>query len=148
MDSFRKEKKQYWELEKRRARLVFAYHTGNLDFRNDKKGEAVRKFGNTNCLVPACAGRDELSHVVKCFGYKTKPKEETFLGIDGNESLAEYLDLLDAERYHKFRAPLLFRNQIGGKRKLISAKEVFKGVDKDLQGSKSVCNSTNPINTN
>ena len=107
----KKYKKDYWSLEKRRALLVFAYKIGNLDFRNNKKGEALRKFGSTACLASGCPGRDDLQHIIDCSGYDNKPEEGAFDGDD--VKLADYLDKVDAERFSKWRAPLLFRRTAG-----------------------------------
>ena len=110
-DDPRKYKKSYWQMSKRKALLVFGYQIGNLDFRNNKRRESVRKFGGVNCLIPHCEGIDEIDHVKSCQGYKTKPGKYAFSGND--EELAEYLDNLDNERFSICREPLLFRNKLG-----------------------------------
>ena len=106
-DTPKKFKKDYWKLERRRALLVFAFKIGNLDFRNNKKGEAMRKFGSVACLVPGCTGKDDLEHVLECSGYNSKPGDGAFEGDD--VALAEYIDNLDSERFLAWRAPLLYR---------------------------------------
>ena len=119
-DSAEKSKKDYWAFNKRKSSLIFAYKVGNLDFRDDKKGESLRKFGSTACIVPHCPGIDNLAHVRECYGYKTKPGKYAFKGNE--EELGDYLDALDAERFGVFRAPLMYRKQLGNVPKLTRPK--------------------------
>ena len=128
-----KYRKDYWKLNKRKAKLVFAYKVGNLDFRNDKKGEAIRKFGTTECLAPGCGEKDEISHVVECSGYGSRPTAGAFEGDD--EALATYLDELDRERYGTWRAPLMYRPKLGTAPKLQNKKQE-KPVKEATTGNK------------
>ena len=67
-------------------------------------------WDSTSCLASGCPNKDELSHIVECSGYVSRPEEGAFEGDD--EKLATYLDQVDSERFRSWRAPLLFRRSM------------------------------------
>ena len=75
---------------------------GELNFRKNRKYEALKKYGSTQCLEPACMEDDTLEHMNQCFGYQTKLKDDA-----GPYEIIEYLVELDQERMRKFRRSLL-----------------------------------------
>lgn len=85
---------------------MLAYKTGELNFKDYKKWEMKRKFGNTECFY--CEGeKDDLTHVMQCGGYETQPKNFHLDGTD--KRFAEYIRALDAERWRKFEMGLVYR---------------------------------------
>ena len=109
--SFRpyKIKKDYWGLPKLDARLVLAYKTGELNFKEFKKREMTRLYGNTNCFIVGCREKDTLRHVMECEGYETKIKNFPQDGQDKN--MAPYLRKLDLERWKYFECGLIYRRE-------------------------------------
>ena len=85
------------------AKLMFAYYTGELNLRVNRRREAEQKFGGVACLVGVCCGDDSLDHIKVCPGYQTKPRE-------GRADLDEGKYLLDLhlERVRRWRSPLVW----------------------------------------
>ena len=92
--------------------MFFAYRMGELQFKDYRRGEFRKKFGNTKCFAPGCSQPDTLEHVRKCDGY---PPEVRFIpdnfNYDPNEQneFIDYLIRLDAYRCKYFYLPLLYR---------------------------------------
>ena len=76
---------------------------GELNFLVNRRGEAMKLHGGTQCLVKVCCQSDSLFHVMECFGYSTKYNPA--LGLKG---LALYLVDLNRERNEKFQTPLIY----------------------------------------
>ena len=92
-------KKDYWSMTKLDARLVLAYKTGELNFKDFKRREMTRIYGNTNCFVVGCKQKDNLKHVIECEGYDTKIQKFEQDGQD--KKMAPFLRALDMERWRK-----------------------------------------------
>ena len=108
----RKKTKLYWTLPKREARLIMSHNIGELNFKENKKNEMKRKFGDIKCFA-GCDEIDSFQHVKECERYTVKAKNYNLDGTD--EKLAKYLADLDSERFKKYACPLVYR--IGGKEK-------------------------------
>ena len=92
----------YSNLPKNKAKLALLMEVGELNFRTNRKYEALKKYGSTNCLVPACLEPDSLSHVNSCHGYSSRLKDDA-----GPYQVIEYLTELEEERCKKFNKSLL-----------------------------------------
>ena len=92
----------YSNLPKNKAKLALLMEVGELNFRTNRKYEALKKYGSTNCLVPACLGPDSLAHVNECPGYSSRLKDDA-----GPYQIIEYLTELENERCRKFNKSLL-----------------------------------------
>ena len=92
----------YSHLPKHKAKLALLMEVGELNFRANRKYEAIKKYGSINCLEPACTGIDSLEHVKTCFGYSTRFKDEA-----GPYEIIDTLVELDNERMRKFRKSLM-----------------------------------------
>ena len=113
-------KKDYWNLPKLEARLVLAYKTGELNFKEFKKREMTRIYGNTNCFVTGCREKDTIWHVMQCEGYTTKIKN---FKQDGQDKLmAPYLRALDMERWRLYECGLIYRRERKPNRKAATQK--------------------------
>ena len=92
----------YSSLPKNKAKLALLMEVGELNFRSNRKYEAMKKYGSVNCLVPACLEPDSLSHVNTCHGYTSRLKDDA-----GPYQIIEYLLELETERCRKFNKSLL-----------------------------------------
>ena len=104
-----KSNKLYWHYPKREAMLVFNYKVGQLEFKNYRRQEMKRKFGDINC-VKGCEEPDDLEHVKSCGRYRTKWTEKT----DSHPKyLVEFLKDLESERLAatNFKLPLVYRRE-------------------------------------
>ena len=63
----------------------------------------MKLYGGVQCHVKVCGGKDEISHIMECFGYTTKLK-----GDGSEEALADYLFELHKERVKKFGVSLMY----------------------------------------
>ena len=72
------------------------YRIGELNFRTNRRGESIKKYGGTDCHVKICSGEDSYVHVKDCLGYTAR------LGAADNEyTLLRYLKQLNEERRKK-----------------------------------------------
>ena len=92
----------YSNLPKNKAKLALLHDVGELNFRRNRKYEAMKKYGSVECLVPACGGEDSLEHVKQCFGYYTRWRDDA-----GPYDIIEYLVALEYERAGRFNRSLL-----------------------------------------
>ena len=92
----------YSHLPKHKAKLALLMEVGELNFRANRKYEAIKKYGSIKCLEPACPDNDSLEHVKTCFGYSSRLKEEA-----GPYEIIDFLVELDTERMKKFRKSLM-----------------------------------------
>ena len=105
--------KTYMRLPRYEAKLYFAYKIGELQFKDYRRGEFKRKFGNTKCFADGCSEPDTLEHVRFCTGYDsryTKTEHETDENV--RREFIEYLKRIDAERAKKYYLPVLFRKSL------------------------------------
>ena len=105
--AFKKEKKEYWGFNRIEAKLMLGYKTGELNFKEFKRWEMKKKFGNTDCFVIGCKNKDTLTHVMQCEGYETKPEKFALNGRD--RPMANYLKELDQERWKKYKISMIYR---------------------------------------
>ena len=84
------------------AKILFYYYVGKVNFRTNRKREAIAKFGGVQCLVGVCCGDDELGHITVCPGYRTKPPPNM-----REEDLSKYLLAIHRERIQRWEAPLI-----------------------------------------
>ena len=104
--------KPYQHQNRYRSQIFFAYRIGELQFKDYRRGEFRKKFGNTKCFAPGCSQPDTLEHVRKCDGY---PPEVRFIPDNFNydpteqNEFIDYLIRLDAYRCKYFYLPLLYR---------------------------------------
>ena len=100
----RVEEKQrfYTTLPKHQAKCALLYEIGELNFRTNRKWEASKKFGSTQCVVPSCGQEVTLDHIKECFGYSTKFREDF-----SPTEWVKYLSNLDLERFSKYRSSLI-----------------------------------------
>ena len=99
---FGKGRKNYFSWAKTEAKLFFFMRVGELNFRTNRKHEAVAKYGGTQCLVGVCSGSDDQAHVESCFGYQTKPPS-----VWTEEGYSKYLFELHLERLRRWKSPLI-----------------------------------------
>ena len=112
-DNHMKVGKPYMRLPKYDARLFFAYRIGELQFKAYRKGEFIRKFGNTKCFADGCGEQDTLQHAMRCDGYDQmfgKDEMELF-ELDAQKEFIAYLKKMDTERARKYYLPLLYRRE-------------------------------------
>ena len=82
---------------------MLALQIGEMNFLANKKHEAMKERGSTDCYIGVCGGQDTLDHVSQCFGYSTKaPKEGS-----SEQEIVDYLVELSKERNKRFNAPLI-----------------------------------------
>ena len=81
---------------------MLCYETGELNFRKNRKQEALSKYGSYECLIPFCKEDDSLEHVQVCEGYTSRFKEG-----DGPYKFIDYLVELEGERNKKFNKSLI-----------------------------------------
>merc|ERR1712025_967593 len=96
--------KVYFLKSKLEAKLLFSLRIGELNFKTNRRVESERKFGGTDCWTKVCLGKDDLHHVMECFGYETRLKKN---GVSGDD-MAEYLKKLHVERLKKHNQPLVY----------------------------------------
>lgn len=99
---FTDKRKYYFDKPKMEARMLFQYYVGELNFRTNRRKEAMSKFGGTQCLFGVCCGEDSLAHITECFGYRTRPPPNL-----REEDLSDYLLELHRERIQRWKAPLI-----------------------------------------
>ena len=101
-----KSKKQYWTFPRLEARLILGYKIGELEFKDNKRHESVKRFGNLRCLE-GCDMPDSLEHVMQCKRYDTRVDDFKLDGTDAK--FVKYLRAIDLERFRKFQYPLVWR---------------------------------------
>ena len=94
--------KFYADLPKVKAKLMLCLEVGELNLRANRKNEAMRKYGNYECLIPACRGDDSLDHIKECRGYPPKWKDGA-----GPYEIAEYLTKIEEIRNREFKRSLI-----------------------------------------
>ena len=95
-----------------RSRLYFAYRIGQLQFKDYRKGEFTRIYGDVKCFMEGCEEKDDLEHVMRCQKYPADLRcELTNFNYDPDEQeeFMDYLERLDKFRAMKFNLPVLFR---------------------------------------
>ena len=92
----------YSNLPKHKAKLALLMEIGELNFRRNRKYEAMKKYGSVECLEPSCHEEDTLEHVNTCHGYSSRLKDDA-----GPYEIIEYLVSLDEERFRKYRRSLV-----------------------------------------
>ena len=102
----KKSKKLYWTLPKYESRLVLSHNIGELNFKDNKRNESMKKFGTLKCFA-GCDEIDSLEHVKQCERYDTKLRDFYQDGTDSK--FAKYLRALDVERWRKYQNPLVYR---------------------------------------
>ena len=91
----------YHTLPKHQAKCALLYEAGELNFRTNRRNEALKKYGTLDCVVPGCGEPDTLEHIMECHGYSTKFKQ----GGSPHEWI-EFLSTIDLERFKKYRTSL------------------------------------------
>ena len=92
----------YFELPKNKAKLMLCYEIGELNFRVNRKNEAKKKYGGTQCLVKGCVEEDSWQHVQECHGYTSRLKKGW-----GPYDLINYMVELENERNRKHNRSLI-----------------------------------------
>ena len=77
-------------------------NVGELNLKMNRKKEAIAKYGETQCLVGICCGDDDLTHIMCCFGYQTKPPS-----VWTEDEMGRYLLELHLERLRRWKSPLV-----------------------------------------
>ena len=104
--------KLYMRRNRREAKLFFAFRIGELQFKDNRRGEYTKKFGNTTCFMDGCNQPDSLQHVMSCNRY---PADMRFGLSDFNHDpheqneFIDYLQKLDKFRLKEFNLPLIYR---------------------------------------
>ena len=112
-DNHMRSVKTYMRLPKYESRLYFAFKIGELQFKDYRKGEFKRRFGNTTCFADGCSGPDNLDHVRQCSGYESNfYKTDQEYNDWSRKEFISYLKKIDAERAKKYYLPVLFRNTL------------------------------------
>lgn len=109
---FFKTPKPYMTRSRYQSRLFFAFRIGELQFKDYRKGEFNKKFGNTECFMEGCNEPDRLDHVMRCEKYPSELRcELRNFNHDPNEQdeFIEYLTKLDKFRYDNFNLPVMYR---------------------------------------
>lgn len=65
----------YMQLPKYEARMYFTYMIGELQFKNNRKGEFIKRFGDLKCFQKNCENLDSLEHVMTCQYYDNRYTE-------------------------------------------------------------------------
>ena len=114
-DNHMKQVRLYMRLPKYDSKLFFAYRIGELQLKENRRGEFRKRFGNTKCFADGCSEPDNIQHMVTCDGYENTFKK---LGQEMNPDIQlefiEYLKKMDKERAKKYYLPLLFRKSTAG----------------------------------
>ena len=101
------------KLPKYDAKIFFAYRIGELQFKENRRGEFTKKFGNTRCFADGCSEPDTLQHTMVCDGYdQLFRKNNQDYDPDVQLEFIEYLKQLDKERHRKYSLPVLFRKSL------------------------------------
>ena len=110
-DTHHKRHRMYTTLPKFEAKLYFAFKIGELQFKENRRGEYRAKFGDTLCFVPGCNQPDTLEHVQRCRGYtRCKiPELGEWEDLDSIKKAIEYLTYLDWHRSFYYKLPLIHR---------------------------------------
>ena len=95
------------------AQRYFAFRIGELQFKDYRRGEFKKKFGNSKCFADGCSEPDRLEHVMKCDGYPDELRfRKQFYNhertVDQKE-FVDYLVKLDAYRAKYYYLPVLHR---------------------------------------
>ena len=104
--------KNYMSMGRYLSKLFFAFRVGELQFKEYRRGEFNKRFGNTKCFMDGCDSPDNLEHVRTCDKY---PEDLRFpddnFNYDPNEQreFIKYLQKLDVYRGKQFDLPLLYR---------------------------------------
>ena len=101
----------YGQLPRDQAKLFLAYKTGGLRFKNESKGEFLKRFGDLKCFIKGCNGLDTLEHVKNCRGYRSKyvgPGWE-WEDLQSINKTVSYLVDLNRERQIRFNCPLIYK---------------------------------------
>ena len=112
-----KKTRLYMRLPKYDSRLFFAYRIGELQFKEYRRGEFRKRFGNTKCFADGCSQPDTLKHAVTCDGYNQtfqEQKLEHVMNPDIQIEFIDYLKKLDWERARKYGLPILYRKGSAG----------------------------------
>ena len=94
--------KFYASLPKNKAKLMLCYELGELNLRQSRKAEAIKKYGSTECLVPFCKEEDSWEHIQECPGYTSRLPNGW-----GPYQLIDYLVSLESERNRTFNKSLI-----------------------------------------
>ena len=104
----------YWKLNKYDSRLIFSYRIGELQFKHYRKGEFMKRFGNTLCFE-GCNEPDTLDHVMWCDRYPIRYWGNT-KSIDKDYSLipsfVEYLKRLNDHRAREYGLAVMYQRSL------------------------------------
>ena len=95
--------RHYAELPINSAKLMLCYEVGDLNFRKNRKNEAMKRYGSIECLVPFCGEDDCFEHVRRCQGYTARLDKEDPEPME----IIEYLTKLEDERVKRFKRSLI-----------------------------------------
>ena len=95
--------RHYAELPVNSAKLMLCYEVGDLNFRKNRKNEAMKRYGSIECLVPFCGEDDCFEHVRRCQGYTARLDKEDPEPME----IIEYLTKLEDERVKRFKRSLI-----------------------------------------
>ena len=95
--------RHYSELPTNKAKLMLCYEVGDLNFRKNRKQEALKRYGSYECLVPFCKEDDCFDHVRKCKGYSAQLLKDDPEPME----IIDYLTKLEEERVKRFRRSLV-----------------------------------------
>ena len=104
--------KPYMRRNRYESRLFFAFRIGELQFKDYRRGEFTKIFGDTKCFAPRCQSPDTLEHVMRCSGYPSDLRFElTNYNYDPieQEEFIQYLKRLDGYRASKYNLPVIYR---------------------------------------
>ena len=102
-----KGKRLYFHLPRRESILIFHFRIGELQFLNSRRGEFMKLFGTTKCVL-GCDQPDNFFHMRECGRYMTKWQD------DFNQDpprLLQFLKDLERERMERGQPsiPLVYR---------------------------------------
>mgnify|MGYP001162975371 FL=1 len=95
--------RHYAELPINSAKLMLCYEVGDLNFRKNRKNEAMKRYGSIECLVPFCGEDDCFEHVRRCQGYTARLDKADPEPME----IIEYLTKLEDERVKRFKRSLI-----------------------------------------
>ena len=96
--------REYFTMPKDRARLGLAFEVGCLNLKANRRIESMKKFGTTQCVIPACTGSDSLLHIMEeCQGYSTPRYKDQ--GVC--EEFIDYLYSVNRERISRFKTSMV-----------------------------------------
>ena len=93
----------YSNMPTNKAKLMLCFEVGDLNFRKNRKREALSRYGSFECLVPFCKEEDSFEHVKRCPGYTASLKSDD----PEPHELIEYLTQLEEERVKRFKKSLI-----------------------------------------